>query len=69
MHFAARGTAPALFSTALEDEICPPSTVFAAFNAYPVEDRQMEVYDFNGHEGGGPFQQVRQLRWLPRRLA
>ncbi|MEV6012774.1 acetylxylan esterase [Streptomyces sp. NPDC051976] len=69
VHFAARGTAPALFSTALEDEICPPSTVFAAFNAYPVEDKQMEVYDFNGHEGGGPFQQVRQLRWLPQRLA
>lgn len=69
VHFAARGSAPALFSTALEDDVCPPSTVFAAFNAYPHRDKQIEVYDFNGHEGGGPHQQVVQLRWLPERLA
>ncbi|WP_415953290.1 acetylxylan esterase [Streptomyces sp. KLOTTS4A1] len=68
VHFAARATAPALFSTALEDQICPPSTVFAAFNAYRHEDKSIEVYDFNGHEGGGPYQQAVQLRWLPRRL-
>ncbi|CAG6394362.1 acetylxylan esterase [Streptomyces cocklensis] len=69
VHFAARGRAPALFSTALEDETCPPSTVFAAFNAYAGQDKQIEVYDFNGHEGGGPHQQSAQLRWLPGKLA
>lgn len=69
VHFAARGTAPALFSTGLEDETCPPSTVFAAFNAYPVEDKQIEVYRFNDHEGGGGLQEAVQLRWLPERLA
>ncbi|MEU0084619.1 acetylxylan esterase [Streptomyces sp. NPDC006274] len=68
VHFAARGRAPALFSVALEDQTCPPSTVFAAFNAYAHADKQIEVYDFNDHEGGGPFQQAAQLRWLPRRL-
>ncbi|MFI6938161.1 acetylxylan esterase [Streptomyces sp. NPDC050418] len=68
VHFAARGTAPALFSTALEDQTCPPSTVFAAFNAYAGADKTIEVYDFNGHEGGGPYQQAVQLRWLPGRL-
>ncbi|MFC1430305.1 acetylxylan esterase [Streptacidiphilus sp. N1-3] len=68
VHFAARGRAPALFSTALEDRTCPPSTVFAAFNAYGHQDRGIEVYDFNGHEGGGDQQQVAQLRWLPRYL-
>jgi len=68
VHFAARGRAPALFSTALEDEVCPPSTVFAAFNAYAGRDKQIEVYDFNGHEGGGPHQQAAQLRWLPGKL-
>ncbi|MFJ8648806.1 acetylxylan esterase [Streptomyces sp. NPDC093546] len=68
VHFAARGTAPALFSTALEDLTCPPSTVFAAFNAYAHEDKAIEVYDFNDHEGGGVFQQAVQLRWLPGRL-
>ena len=68
VHFAARAGAPALFSTALEDAVCPPSTVFAAFNAYGHQDKAIEVYDFNGHEGGGPFQQAAQLAWLPQRL-
>ncbi|MFI8932339.1 acetylxylan esterase [Streptomyces sp. NPDC053474] len=65
VHFAARGRAPALFSTALEDETCPPSTVFAAFNAYAGSERSMEVYRFNDHEGGGVFFHDVQLRWLP----
>ncbi|MEU4800018.1 acetylxylan esterase [Streptomyces sp. NPDC023327] len=64
VHFAARGRAPALFSTALEDQTCPPSTVFAAHNAYAGSERSMEVYGFNDHEGGGPYQQQVQLRWL-----
>ncbi|MDT0464875.1 acetylxylan esterase [Streptomyces gibsoniae] len=68
VHFAARGRAPALFSAALEDQTCPPSTVFAAFNAWAHEDKTIEVYDFNDHEGGGPHQQAVQLRWLPARF-
>ncbi|MBW5423784.1 prolyl oligopeptidase family serine peptidase [Streptomyces sp. BG9H] len=64
VHFAARGRAPALFSAALEDQTCPPSTVFAAFNAYAGSERSMEVYSFNDHEGGGPYQQEVQLRWF-----
>lgn len=65
VHFAARGRAPALFSAALEDQTCPPSTVFAAFNAWAHDDKTIEVYDFNDHEGGGPFQEAVKLRWLP----
>ncbi|MGW1894704.1 acetylxylan esterase [Streptomyces sp. NPDC002004] len=68
VHFAARGRAPALFSAALEDLTCPPSTVFAAFNAYAGGEKSIEVYAFNDHEGGGPHQQAAQLRWLPPRL-
>ncbi|MEV6162476.1 acetylxylan esterase [Streptomyces sp. NPDC052052] len=68
VHFAARGRAPALFSAALEDMTCPPSTVFAAFNAYAPQDKAMEVYEFNDHEGGGPFQEAVQLNWLPGKL-
>jgi cephalosporin-C deacetylase len=64
VHFAARGSAPALFSTALEDQTSPPSTVFAAFNSYGHEDKAIEVYDFNDHEGGGPYQDAAKLRWL-----
>jgi cephalosporin-C deacetylase len=68
VHFASRGRAPALFSVALEDQTCPPSTVFGAFNAYANQDKTIEVYDFNDHEGGGAFQQAAQLDWLPEKL-
>ncbi|WP_405802704.1 acetylxylan esterase [Streptomyces sp. NBC_01187] len=64
VHFAARGRAPALFAAALEDRTCPPSTVFAAFNAYAGEDKRIEVYEFNDHEGGGPHHEAVQLDWL-----
>lgn len=64
VHFAARGRAPALFSTALEDATCPPSTVFAAFNAWAHDDKNIEVYDFNDHEGGGPFHEATKMNWL-----
>jgi cephalosporin-C deacetylase len=65
VHFAARGRAPALFSVALEDQTCPPSTIFAAFNAWDHEDKKIEVYDFNDHEGGGTYQEAAKLAWLP----
>ncbi|MEU5293895.1 acetylxylan esterase [Streptomyces umbrinus] len=68
VHFASRGSAPALFSAALEDQTCPPSTVFAAFNAWGHDDKAIEVYDFNDHEGGGPFQEAVKLAWLPQRF-
>lgn len=69
MHFAARCRAPALFSVALQDTTCPPSTVFAAYNAYAGRTKEIEIYDFNDHEGGGSVQQAAQLRWLPKMLA
>ena len=58
-----RATAPALFSVAMMDTVCPPSTVFAAYHEYAGQKR-IEVYEFNDHEGGGPFHTVRQVRWL-----
>ena len=63
LHFAARATAPALFSVGLMDTICPPSTVYAAFNAY-TGTKEMTRYTYNDHEGGGPFQEERQRTWL-----
>jgi len=54
------------------DEICPPSTVYAAFHRYGelagVTDKRLEVYPFNGHEGGLGFQLQRQLAWLRERV-
>ena len=45
------------------DTICLPSTVYAAFNAY-AGAKEMVRYTYNDHEGGGPFQEVRQRDWL-----
>ncbi len=66
-NFARRATAPALFSVALMDEIVLPSTVYAAFNGYGCDDRQIAVYEFNGHEGGQFFHWQRQEAWLAAR--
>jgi cephalosporin-C deacetylase len=65
---AALARNPALFSVALMDEICPPSTVYAAYNAY-AGPKEITVYPFNDHEGGDVFHQPVQLRYLQARLA
>lgn len=64
VNFARRATAPARFSVAFMDPIVLPSTVFAAYNHYAVDDREIDEYAFNGHEGGEGHQWVRQARWL-----
>ena len=64
---ARRAQAPALFSVALMDEICPPSTVYAAYNAY-AGPKDIRVYPYNDHEGGQQFQIAEQLNWLASRL-
>ncbi|MFG1610379.1 acetylxylan esterase [Actinoplanes sp. NPDC049265] len=61
---ARRAVAPARFSVALMDQICPPSTVYAAFNAYGGSAKEIDVWPFNDHEGGGGHQWPRQLPWL-----
>lgn len=68
--FARRATAPAHFGVGLRDEVCPPSTGFAAYNQYAAASgsaappREMHTYPFNGHEGGEAVHVRRQLRWL-----
>ncbi len=63
MQFAARARARALFSVALMDLICPPSTVFAACNHYAGQ-REIVVYPYNGHEGGESIHDERKLALL-----
>lgn len=63
VNFAARAKARALFSVGLMDDICPPSTIYAAYNHYAGE-KEMEVYSYNNHEGGGPFQLRQQVKLL-----
>ncbi len=57
--FARRATAPAHFGIGLRDNVCPPSTGFAAYNQYGAANgradapsRHLHTYPFNGHEGG-----------------
>jgi cephalosporin-C deacetylase len=69
VNFARRAECPALFSVGLMDTICPPSTVYAAFNHYGHEDKQIEVYPFNNHEGGEDHQSGRQLDWFAERFS
>ncbi|WP_158862447.1 acetylxylan esterase [Leifsonia sp. AG29] len=68
VNFARRIEAPSLFSVALMDDVVPPSTTFAAYNHLAAEDRAIEVYPFNGHEGGATHQWQKQAAWLPARL-
>ena len=63
MHFAARMSARAFFSVGIMDTVCPPSTVFAAYNHVPGEKAIKEYY-FNDHEGGGAQHTVEKIRWL-----
>ncbi|ARQ67491.1 acetylxylan esterase [Streptomyces marincola] len=63
VHFAPRAHAPALFSVGLMDPVCPPSTVFAAYNRYAGE-KDITVWEFGDHAGGRASQAVTQLDWL-----
>ncbi len=63
LNFAARARARALFSVGLMDEICPPSTVYAAYNHY-AGDKDMRVWRYNHHEGGESYQALEKIKFL-----
>lgn len=62
VNFAARIRCPTLISVGLMDEICPPSTVMAAYNSLDCE-KQVIPYRYNHHEGGGSFHTQEKLRF------
>ena len=63
INFAARTKARALFSTGLMDQVCPPSTVYAAYNQW-MGEKDIKVYPYNGHEGGGSYQTIKKLKFI-----
>lgn len=63
-NFATRANAPALFSVGLMDDICPPSTVYGAFNHYAGSRKEIRVYPYNNHEGGQAFHDSAKLAFL-----
>jgi cephalosporin-C deacetylase len=63
VNFSARAKAKTLFSVGLMDQVCPPSTVYAAFN-YWTGEKEINVYPYNGHEGGGSYHTLEKLKFL-----
>ncbi len=59
----ANANASSIFSVALADTTCPPSSVYAAYNSY-AGPKTIRVYPFNDHEGGQMHQEAEQLTWL-----
>lgn len=75
VNFARRASAPVHVGVGLRDTVCPPSTVFAAYNQYGAQapggadvERALHVYPFNHHEGGEAVHTARQLAWLNARM-
>ncbi|WP_425956161.1 acetylxylan esterase [Xylanimonas sp. McL0601] len=68
-NLARHATAPALFSVALMDMTCPPSTVYAAYNAWGTTDKKIDVYPYNDHEGGQAYRFAPELAWFRTRTA
>lgn len=68
LNFAARARCPALFSVGLADDICPPSTVFAAYNHY-AGPKELRVYPHAGHEGGGAAHDRQRLAFFAQHIA
>jgi cephalosporin-C deacetylase len=63
VNLAARARGSALFSVGLMDEICPPSTVFAAYNHFGGP-KDIRIWRYNHHEGGGSYQAIEKVRFL-----
>ncbi|MDR2566109.1 MAG: acetylxylan esterase [Bifidobacteriaceae bacterium] len=63
VNFARLSRVPVRLTAALMDQIVPPSTVFAAYNNY-AGPKELLVWEFNGHEAGGPFEEAQALRFF-----
>lgn len=63
VNFAARARGAALFSVGLMDDVCPPSTVFAAYNHYAGR-KDIRVYPYNRHEGGSSHHTQEKIRFI-----
>ncbi len=64
---AGMATTPALFEIAMMDDICPPSTSYAAYNAW-CGPKEVREYLWSGHEGGDSHHVSVALEWLGERV-
>jgi len=63
LSFAARAQADSLFSVGLMDDVCPPSTVFAAFNHY-AGPKDIRIWPYSQHEAREHFQVIEKIKFL-----
>lgn len=68
MNMADKITCPTLASVGLKDTTCPAQQYFATYNRIHGE-KQIALYPFNGHEGGGNLHTEAKLRFVMEHLA
>lgn len=56
INFADRITCPIIVNIGLQDNVCPPETGYALFNAMRATDKTLYPYDGYGHDAGGRAQ-------------
>jgi len=61
---ATRSRCPGWFSAGLMDQVCPPSSIFAAHNAYAGGPKRIQVWPYNEHEGGGADDDIAVVEWF-----
>lgn len=66
MNMAERIRCPILASVALRDNICPAKCYFASYNRIR-SPKEIMLYPFNGHEGGGSRHTGEKIRFLKER--
>ena len=66
VNLAGRVRCPVLMSVGLRDLVCPPSTIYAAFN-HLAGPREMAVYPAHGH-AVPEAHQTRRLAWITRQF-
>ncbi|MCX7848560.1 MAG: acetylxylan esterase [bacterium] len=63
LNLADRITCPVLMSCGLKDPVCPPETAYAVYNKISAP-KEMVVYPFAEHDGGGWLHKERKLAFV-----
>ena len=62
LNLAARIRCPVLIDVGLQDDICPPSSVYAVYNQIKAE-KEIKVFPYHNHEAVEPLWEDK-LRWV-----
>jgi cephalosporin-C deacetylase len=65
INLADRIRCPTLVSVGLKDPVCPPENVYAAYNKIRAP-KEIGVYPFGEHDGGGAYHAERKVEFLAR---